>query len=75
LEYGNAWISFAKRFLGLMGVTEHNIHDTELSLKDINELIRITKEESHKHKDDRARLLYYGVLIGKLVCLRHDLIK
>jgi hypothetical protein len=58
-----------------MEVTEHNIHETELSLKDINELIRITKEESHKHKNDRARLLYYGVLIGKLVCLRHDLIK
>ena len=58
-----------------MEVTEHNIHETELSLKDINELIRITKEESHKHKGDRAKLLYYGVLIGKLVCLRHDLIK
>jgi len=58
-----------------MEVTEHNIYETDLSLKDINELIRITKEESHKHKGDRTRLLYYGVLIGKLVCLRHDLIK
>jgi len=58
-----------------MEVTEHNIHDTNLSLKDINELIRITKEESHNHKGDRGQLLYYGVLIGKLVCLRHDLIK
>ena len=58
-----------------MEVTEHNIYETDLSLKDINELIRITKEESHKHKNDRVKLLYYGVLIGKLVCLRHDLIK
>lgn len=58
-----------------MEVTEHNILDTDLSLKDINELIRLAKEESHKHKSDRAQLLYYGVLIGKLVCLRHDMIK
>jgi hypothetical protein len=58
-----------------MEVTEHNIYETDLSLKDINELIRITKEESHKHKGNRDKLLYYGVLIGKLVCLRHDMIK
>lgn len=58
-----------------MEVTEHNIYDTDLSLKDINELIRLTKEESKNHKNDRVKLLYYGVLIGKLVCLRHDLIK
>jgi len=58
-----------------MEVTEHNIQDTELNLKDINELIRITKKESHNHKGDRDKLLYYGVLIGKLVCLRHDMIK
>ena len=57
-----------------MEVTEHNIHETDLSLKDINELIRLVKLESHKHKNNRAELLYYGVLIGKLVCLRHDLI-
>ena len=75
MEYGHAWIPTAKCELGLMEVTEHNIHDTELNLKDLNELIRITKEESHKHKGDRTRLLYYGVLIGKLVCLRHDIIK
>ena len=72
---GDAWCSSSKCELGLMEVTEHNIYETDLSLKDINELIRITKEESHKHKGDRTRLLYYGVLIGKLVCLRHDLIK
>ena len=58
-----------------MEVTEHNIQDTELSLKDISELIRITKEESKRHKNNPTQLLYYGVLIGKLVCLRHDLIK
>ena len=58
-----------------MEVTEHNIHNTDLSLEDINELIRLVKEESHNHKGNRAKLLYYGILIGKLVCLRHDLIK
>ena len=57
-----------------MEVTEHNIHETDLILKEINELIRLVKLESHKHKNNRAELLYYGVLIGKLVCLRHDLI-
>ena len=56
-----------------MEVTEHNIHETELSLKDISELIRLVKHESHQHKGNRVQLLYYGVLIGKLVCLRHDL--
>jgi hypothetical protein len=73
LEYGDAWISIAERELGLMEVTEHNLYETDLSLKDINELIRLVKEESHNHKDNRTELLYYGVLIGKLVCLRHDL--
>jgi len=58
-----------------MEVTEHNIHDTDLNLNDITELIRIVKEESKNHSDNRAQMLYYGVLIGKLVCLRHDLIK
>lgn len=58
-----------------MKVTEHNIHDTDLDLTDIEELIRLVKEESHNHKDDRSTLLYYGALIGKLVCIRHDLIK
>jgi hypothetical protein len=58
-----------------MKVTEHNIHDTDLNLTDIEELIRLVKEESHNHKNDRSTLLYYGSLIGKLVCIRHDLIK
>ena len=71
---GDAWVSPTECFLGLMEVTEHNIHDTELSLKDINELIRLVKLESHQHKDNRPQLLYYGTLIGKLVCLRHDLV-
>lgn len=56
-----------------MKVTEHNIGDTELNVEDINELIRIIKEESKNHHDDRPRLLYYGNLIGKLICLRCDL--
>lgn len=56
-----------------MKVTEHNIQDTDLNLDDISELIRLVKKESKEH-EDRAVLLRYGVLIGKLVCLRHDLI-
>ena len=58
-----------------MNVTEHNIHDTDLNLTDVDELIRLVKQETHNHTGDRATLLYYGVLIGKLVCIRHDLIK
>jgi len=58
-----------------MKVTEHNIHDTNLDLTDVTELIRLVKQESQNHEGDRAKLLYYGVLIGKLVCIRHDLIK
>ena len=56
-----------------MKVTEHNIRDTDLNLKDIDFLIQIVKKESKEH-EDRSILLYHGVLIGKLVCLRHDLI-
>ncbi len=58
-----------------MQVTEHNITETDLNLNDLNELIRLVKEESKNHLEDKVKLLYYGVLIGKLVCLRHDLIK
>ena len=58
-----------------MQVTEHNIHETDLDLTDVDELIRLVKQETHNHTGDRATLLYYGVLIGKLVCIRHDLIK
>jgi hypothetical protein len=74
MDLCDAWIPIAKCKLGLMQVTEHNLHETDLSLKDINELIRLVKQESHNHKGDSARLLYYGVLIGKLVCIRHDLL-
>jgi hypothetical protein len=56
-----------------MKVTEHNISDTDLNLEDIDLLIRLVKKESKEH-GDRSILLYYGNLIGKLVCLRHDLI-
>ena len=55
-------------------VTEHNVHDTDLDLTDVTELIRLCKEESVKYNADRETLLYYGKLIGKLVCIRHDLI-
>jgi hypothetical protein len=58
-----------------MKVTEHNLHNTDLDLTDINELIRLVKQESQNHSGDRATLLYYGGLIGKLVCIRHDLVK
>ncbi len=56
-----------------MKVTEHNIRDTDLDLTDVTELIRLCKEESIKYQGDRETLLYYGTLIGKLVCIRHDL--
>lgn len=57
-----------------MKVTEHNIHNTDLDLTDVNELIRLVKDESKNHTGDRTTLLYYGTLIGKLVCIRHELL-
>lgn len=57
-----------------MKVTEHNLHDTDLDLSDVNELIRLVKEESKNHIEDRSTLLYYGALIGKLICIRHELV-
>lgn len=56
-----------------MEVTEHNISDTNLTIQDIDLLIQLVKKES-REQSDSAALLYYGNLIGKLVCLRHDLI-
>lgn len=58
-----------------MQVTEHNIHNTDLDVDDINLLIRLLKEDSKNYEGDRSKLLYYGVLIGKLICLRHNIIK
>ena len=74
MDLCDAWIPIAKCKLGLMNITEHNLQNTDLNLDDVNLLIRLVKEESKKHEGDPAQLLYCGVLIGKLVCIRHDLL-
>jgi len=56
-----------------MEVTEHNVSDTDLNVTDIDELIRLVKAESHQHDGDRTTLIYYGSLIGKLVCIKYQL--
>lgn len=75
MELCYAWTAFGECELGLMKVTEHNIQDTDLNLDDINLLIRLVKEDSKNYEGDRVKLLYCGVLIGKLICLRNDIIK
>jgi len=55
-----------------MKVTEHNITNWKLSETELNELIRLTKEEMKKHLDDKATELFYGMIVGKLIIMKND---
>lgn len=55
-----------------MQVTEHNITNWNLDEDQLNELIRLTKEEMKKHSDDKATEMYYGLILGKLIIMKND---
>ena len=55
-----------------MKVTEHNITDWKLNESELNELIRLTKEEMKNYSDDKATELFYGVMLGKLIIMKND---
>ena len=54
-----------------MKVTEHNITEWELTKDEIDELIRLAKDEMKQYSDDKATQTYYGIMIGKLIIMRN----
>jgi hypothetical protein len=55
-----------------MQVTEHNITDWNLEEDQLNELIRLTREEMKKHSDDKSTEMFYGMILGKLIIMKND---
>ena len=55
-----------------MKVTEHNITDWKLNESELNELIRLIKEEMKNHSDNKATELFYGMMLGKLIIMKND---
>lgn len=55
-----------------MKVTEYNITDWKLNESELNELIRLTKEEMKNHSDDKATEMFYGMMLGKLIIMKND---
>lgn len=56
-----------------MKVTEHNLSDWQLNLEEVNSLIHLTKLEIKRCEGDRVTQTYYGIILGKLIIMRHDL--
>jgi hypothetical protein len=53
-----------------MKVTEHNISDWRLNESEIDELVRLVKEEMEMHSDNKAIRMFYGMIVGKLIIMR-----
>lgn len=53
-----------------MNVTEHNISDWELNETEIDELVRLVKEEMEMHSDNKGIRMFYGMIVGKLIIMR-----
>ena len=54
-----------------MKVTEHNITDWNLSEKELNALIILSKEKM-KSCEDKVCEVFYGMLAGKLIIMKND---
>lgn len=54
-----------------MKVTEHNIREWKLDDCEIDELIRLAKDEMKQYSDDKATQMFYGIMIGKLVIMKN----
>jgi len=55
-----------------MEVTEHNTTDWKLNLDEIKELIRLVKLEIKHYEHDTTTQTYYGIILGKLVLMKHS---
>ena len=56
-----------------MQVTEHNITDWELSVDELNALIVLSKDKLKECDGDRTCQLFYGMITGKLILMKHDI--
>lgn len=54
-----------------MQVTEHNVTNWNLTEKEINELITVTREKVKEHKGEIKELVY-GIILGKLIIMKND---
>lgn len=53
-------------------VTEHNLTEWKLNESELNELIRLTKEQLKNHSDDVVTQNFYGIMLGKLIIMKND---
>ncbi len=67
----NLYAILNKHTIARMEVTEHNITDWNLSTEEITELIRLTKDQMIQHSDNKAKELWYGLLLGKLIIMKN----
>ena len=58
-----------------MKVSEHNLTDWNLNEEEIKSLIHLTKLEIKRCEGDTATQTYYGIILGKLIIMKNDLIK
>jgi hypothetical protein len=54
-----------------MKVTEHNLTDWNLSEKELNTLISLSKEKMNSC-EDKVCELFYGMLAGKLIIMKNE---
>ena len=55
-----------------MKVTEHNVTKWRLVECEINELIRILREEIKKDSN-KENQLFYGMILGKLIIMKSEI--
>lgn len=57
-----------------MKVTEHyGNFSPDWSEDEVNELMRLVKNEMGNYPDDKATQMYYAKMYGKLLGMKHDL--
>lgn len=55
-----------------MKVTEHNLSEWKLNELEIRELIRLAKDEMIKNSGNKAKEMFYGMIVGKLLIMKND---
>lgn len=57
----------------IMKVTEHyGNFSPDWSLDEVEELIRLVKNEMKQYPDDKVTQMYYAKMIGRLYGMKHD---
>lgn len=56
----------------MMKVTEHNLTEWKLNTDEMSTLITLVKKEMKKHSNDKVTETFYGIMLGKLLIMKHD---